>query len=179
MNRKHILMASAIALGIAFSGPALANGNNNGHGRGHDKGTEIEQDQDQAQGQAQGQQQGQAQAQATDVDVDQDQKNHQILTLVQDDDYFVDVDVDEDKVIANQTLKGVIVNYSFDEIVDVDDGDFDSGDNQVKGSAFAAFAGILNKAWNTGVNANTQAGSNIAARGNVHFGDVGCCASPE
>lgn len=183
MNRKHILMASAIALGIAFSGPALANGNDygNGYGKGKGKGTEIEQKQGQAQGQAQDQDQaqGQAQAQATDVDVDQKQKNNQILTLVQDDDYFVDIDVDEDKVIANQTLSGVIVNYGFDEIVDIDDGDYDSGDNQVKDNAFAAFAGILNQAWNTGVNANTQAGSNIAARGNVHFGDVGCCESPE
>jgi len=173
MNRKSILMASAVAVGLAFGGPALANGKGGGyndHGKG--KGTEIEQKQGQAQGQAQGQQQGQAQAQATDVDVDQDQKNNQILTLVQDDDYFVDIDVDEDKVIANQTLSGVIVNYGFDEIVDVEDGDYETGDNDIGGGAFAAFAGILSQSWNTGTNANTQAATNVAARGTVHFGNA-------
>ena len=37
-------------------------------------------------------------------------------------------------------------------------------------NAFAAFAGIANQAWNTGINANTQAATNIAAQGTVNFG---------
>lgn len=171
MNRKSILMASAVAVGLAFGGPALANGKGGGyndHGKG--KGVEYEQNQFQAQDQNQNQAQAQAQAQETDVDVRQ--RNNQILSLVQDDDYFVDIDVDEDKVIANQTLSGVIVNYGFDEIVDVEDGDYETGDNDIGGSAFAAFAGILSQSWNTGTNANTQAATNVAARGTVHFGNT-------
>ena len=39
----------------------------------------------------------------------------------------------------------------------------------MRGNAFAAFAGISNNAWNTGINANTQAATNIAAYGQVSF----------
>jgi hypothetical protein len=48
-------------------------------------------------------------------------------------------------------------------------GNFNSGDNNVSGNAFAAYAGILNNAWNTGINSNAQAASSIAARGTVSF----------
>jgi hypothetical protein len=48
-------------------------------------------------------------------------------------------------------------------------GKYVSGDNNVSGNAFAAYAGILNNAWNTGINANAQAASSIAARGTVTF----------
>ena len=50
---------------------------------------------------------------------------------------------------------------------------YQSGNNSVRGNAFAAYAGILNAAWNTGINANTQAATNIAAQGNVNFGTGG------
>ncbi|HET8749322.1 MAG TPA: hypothetical protein VFM42_01135, partial [Sphingomicrobium sp.] len=50
-----------------------------------------------------------------------------------------------------------------------DAGTFDSGNNNVSGNAFAAYAGILNNAWNTGINSNAQAASSIAARGTVSF----------
>lgn len=40
-------------------------------------------------------------------------------------------------------------------------------------NAFAAYAGILNSAWNTGVNANTQVATNIAAQGTVTFSSDG------
>ena len=71
-------------------------------------------------------------------------------------------------------------NQNLDEVVDMDGEDdsdtnvgYQSGNNSVTGSAFAAYAGILNAAWNTGINANTQAATNIAASGTVSFGDSG------
>jgi hypothetical protein len=47
--------------------------------------------------------------------------------------------------------------------------DYRSGSNSVNGSAFAAYAGILNQGWNTGINSNAQAATNIAAVGTVTF----------
>ena len=76
-------------------------------------------------------------------------------------------------VIASQDLKGVIVNIGVKEIVDAGDTGVNTGDNSVAGSAFAAYAGILNAAWNTGINSNAQAATNISAQGNVTFGSVG------
>jgi len=96
----------------------------------------------------------------------------------------IDVDVDVEvgpvkSVVADQELKGVIVNKYLDDVLDTDkSGGYDSGDNEIKDNAFAAFAGILNLAWNTGFNANNQAATNIAAKGNVTFGNVGCCDAP-
>src|SRR3546814_245404 len=76
------------------------------------------------------------------------------------------------------TLSPTNTNQNLDEVVDMDGEDdsdtnvgYQSGNNSVRGSAFAAYAGILNAAWNTGINANTQAATNIAASGTVSFGD--------
>tara|TARA_R110000772_G_scaffold102435_1_gene203185 strand:+ start:2572 stop:3081 length:510 start_codon:yes stop_codon:yes gene_type:complete len=87
-------------------------------------------------------------------------------------------------VIAAQTLTATNTNSYMDELVDLDGEDgtpapvgYNSGDNSVYGSAFAAFAGILNQAWNTGINSNAQAGTNIAAQGTINFGD-GAAAAP-
>ena len=74
---------------------------------------------------------------------------------------------DNSYVVADQYLDASITNES--EIEFSQDGDNVSGNNSVDGSAFAAFAGILNQAWNTGVNAQAQAATNIAARGTVTF----------
>jgi hypothetical protein len=81
------------------------------------------------------------------------------------------------KIAAYQTLTAVNSNSQLDEVVDLDGEDdsdtavgYNSGNNSVNGSAFAAFAGIANQAWNTGINANTQAATNIAAQGTVNFG---------
>ena len=81
-------------------------------------------------------------------------------------------------VVATQTLSATNTNQNLDEVVDMDGEDdsdtnvgYQSGNNSVRGSAFAAYAGILNAAWNTGINANTQAATNIAASGTVSFGD--------
>lgn len=81
-------------------------------------------------------------------------------------------------VAAFQLLNAVNTNSQMDELVDLDGEDgtpapvgYNSGDNYVRGSAFAAFAGILNQAWNTGINSNAQAATNIAAQGTINFGD--------
>lgn len=81
------------------------------------------------------------------------------------------------KIAAYQTLTATNTNHHLDEVVDLDGEDesstavgYNSGSNSVYGNAFAAFAGIANQAWNTGINANTQAATNIAAQGEVNFG---------
>lgn len=81
------------------------------------------------------------------------------------------------KIVATQTLTATNSNSYLDEVVDLDGEDrsetavgYNSGDNSVYNNAFAAYAGILNQAWNTGINANTQAATNIAAQGEVNFG---------
>jgi hypothetical protein len=81
------------------------------------------------------------------------------------------------KIVAHQTLTATNTNHHLDEVVDLDGQDdtdtavgYNSGSNSVNGNAFAAFAGIANQAWNTGINANTQAATNIAAQGTVNFG---------
>ncbi len=80
-------------------------------------------------------------------------------------------------IMAIQSLYAVNSNSMLDEVVDLDGEDgsetavgYNSGDNMVNDNAFAAYAGILNQAWNTGINANTQAATNIAAQGTVNFG---------
>jgi len=80
-------------------------------------------------------------------------------------------------IVATQTLSAVNTNQQMDELIDMDGDDgsetdvgYNSGDNSVNGNAFAAFAGINNSAWNTGVSANAQAATNIAAQGSVNFG---------
>lgn len=82
------------------------------------------------------------------------------------------------EIVAVQNLWAVNTNSEMDELVDLDGEDetdtavgYNSGDNAVSGSAFAAYAGILNTAWNTGINANVQAATNIAAQGSVTFGE--------
>ena len=81
-------------------------------------------------------------------------------------------------VVATQTLSATNTNHDMDELVDLDGEDgtetavgYNSGNNSVRGNAFAAYAGILNSAWNTGINANTHAATNLAASGTVSFGD--------
>jgi len=85
-------------------------------------------------------------------------------------------------VVAIQHLSAVNTNQYLDEVVDLDGEDrsatavgYNSGNNSIRGNAFAAYAGIMNSAWNTGINANTQAATNIAAQGTVTFGE--CCGA--
>jgi hypothetical protein len=115
--------------------------------------------------------------------------NDLIDVFVQDNaaDTFSDDDQDNDGngsgngnnlVVAIQALTATNTNQQMDELVDLDGEDdsdtavgYNSGNNSVSGSAFAAYAGILNAAWNTGINSNAQAATNIAAQGTVSFGD--------
>ena len=117
--------------------------------------------------------------------------NDLIDLFVQDNaaDTFSDDDQDNDGngsfngnnlVVATQSLSATNTNQYLDEVVDLDgideeesDAGYHSGNNYVRGNAFAAYAGILNAAWNTGVNANTHAATNIAAQGTVTFGSDG------
>jgi hypothetical protein len=200
MNRKHILMASAIALGIAISGPALASDEIeigdityapvDDHSKTVGDITyspdnsktvgDITYSPDDSKTVGDITYSPDNSKTVGDITYAPDNSKTVTITKSESDTKSVSVSKSSSDVVADQALKAVIVNRNMDDVVDTDrSGGYDSGDNEVGDSAFAAFAGILNQAWNTGVNANTQAGSNIAARGNVHFGDVGCCASPE
>ncbi len=76
---------------------------------------------------------------------------------------------DSSSIVANQTLSATSSTSPILFLSLVSDNS--SGDNSVAGSAFAAYSGILNAAWNTGISSNAQAGTNTAARGTVSFGD--------
>ncbi len=88
-----------------------------------------------------------------------------------------DIASNNSTVPATQTLLAINANSGMNALVDqtrlIGASDQISGDNRVQGSSFAAYAGILNQAWNTGINSNAQAGSNISAMGTVNFGDSG------
>ncbi len=75
---------------------------------------------------------------------------------------------DNSSVVALQVLTATVANAE-DMEFDGNNSNYDSGDNTVNGNAFAAYAGILNQAWNTGISANAQAATNVAARGTVTF----------
>ena len=81
-------------------------------------------------------------------------------------------DNDITTVEAVQVLTAVNTNSNMSSLIDMPallTGGYNSGSNSVNDNAYAAFAGISNAAWNTGVNANSQAATNIAARGTVTF----------
>jgi hypothetical protein len=77
---------------------------------------------------------------------------------------------DSSSVVATQTLLAVNANaapLNFQSGLALSD--YSSGDNSVNDNAYAAYSGILNQGWNTGINANAQAATNVAARGSVTF----------
>jgi hypothetical protein len=76
---------------------------------------------------------------------------------------------DSSAVVATQTLLAINANAAPLNFMSLALSDYSSGDNSVNGNAFAAYSGILNQGWNTGINANAQAATNIAARGSVTF----------
>ena len=82
-------------------------------------------------------------------------------------------------VAANQSLSAVNVNKELDHVADFGGAGgpfpstqtgYHSGQNGVSDNAFAAFAGINNLAFNSGLDATAQAATNIAAHGTVTFG---------
>jgi hypothetical protein len=139
MNRKILLAATAVA-GLAFSAPAFAH-----VGAGHDGNTTF------------------------DITKSNSSTVGNVsLNFSPTLDATTRVNVT--KVSADQDLRAVNVNHGMGQVVDIDDDNgYDSGGNSVSGGAFAAFAGILNQAWNTGIDANNQAANNLAVQGNTHF----------
>lgn len=53
---------------------------------------------------------------------------------------------------------------------------YNSGNRLPSENAFALYAGIMNAAWNTGINAGTRGATNIAP-GSVNFGE--CCVADD
>jgi hypothetical protein len=78
---------------------------------------------------------------------------------------------DSSSIVAMQILTATNANAAPLNFQSLALSDYSSGDNTVRDNAFAAYAGILNQAWNTGINANAQAATNVAARGTVTFGN--------
>lgn len=79
---------------------------------------------------------------------------------------------DSSSIVAAQTLVANVTNNApVGSALFQVGSDNHSGDNSVAGSAFAAYAGILNNGWNTGINSSAQAATNVAARGSVTFGN--------
>lgn len=72
------------------------------------------------------------------------------------------------RLVADQELSASITNRGALNF-NGRQSNYSSGGNSVNGSAFAAYAGILNQAWNTGINSNAQSATNIAAQGTTSF----------
>lgn len=72
------------------------------------------------------------------------------------------------RLVADQSLDASISNERALHF-NGDSANYTSGSNSVNGSAFAAYSGILNQGWNTGINSNTQAATNMAAQGTTSF----------
>lgn len=171
MKLRTIITASALAIGLGLSAPALAQDSEAGTGSQDataddnqiDDGDSNIQNEDSLYADLDNILNGSFNDNAPDDNSssDDDQTNGNSLNLI----------------VAAQTLTAVNVNQQLDEVADFDGVDedessvgYNSGNNSVNDMAFAAFAGILNNAWNTGLNANTQAATNIAAQGTVNFG---------
>ena len=71
-------------------------------------------------------------------------------------------------LVADQTLNATISNEST-LYFNGKKSNYNSGSNTIDGAAFAAYSGILNQGWNTGINSNAQAATNIAAQGTTSF----------
>jgi hypothetical protein len=155
---KHTFALAASAFALAVAAPALANDQNqnnnaNGNGGGALSYTEV-----------------------TNDYLDEFYQDNGPDSLSVSESYSAQANRNT-LIAATQTLHAVNTNSEMDELVDLDGEDrsetavgYNSGNNSVSGNAFAAFAGIANQAWNTGINANTQAATNIAAQGTVNFG---------
>lgn len=143
MNSK--LLVATAAIGLAFSGPAFADP----HGGSIDI------------------------TKTVDITKNTDNSFHSTIGNVSLDfspSYSSTKTVDVTKVIADQELNATNTNSGMSAVVNIDeDNGYTSGGNSVNNAAFAAFAGILNQSWNTGINANTQSANNLAVQGNTHF----------
>jgi hypothetical protein len=158
MNMKKLMTASALVIGLGISSAAMANDQNQNNNAGGNT--------------ASG---GSTTTVWNDlIDVYYQDNAADSLSMTS---TYSSEENGNTAIIADQYLYAENSNSYLDEVVDLDGEDdtetavgFNSGDNSVNNNAFAAYAGILNQAWNTGINANTQAATNIAAQGTVNFG---------
>lgn len=64
-------------------------------------------------------------------------------------------------IVADQVLMAVVTDTGTGA-VRVDSGSFETGANRIGDNAFAVFSGMLTQSWNSGINANSQAATNVA-----------------
>lgn len=159
MKMTKVMAASAAVVALAVGAPAMAQQNQNNDVTDTNNGAVVVND-------------------LLDVYLAADASTNNTL-----DDINSNNNNNNDLVIATQTLTATNTNSLMDELVDLDGEDgtpapvgYNSGDNYVRGNAFAAFAGILNQSWNTGINSNAQSATNIAAQGTINFGDGAAAA---
>jgi hypothetical protein len=141
MKLRYLVAASAVVLGVGIGSPALAKNVN----KNHNTNTNTTHNNSDAT----------ATATATSNGKSANGNNR-------------DNDSSQD-VVATQVLVAVNSNHDMTDVVDNLKKGYRSGDNSVNDDSFAAFAGILNQSFNTGIDANTQSATNIAARGTVNF----------
>lgn len=158
MKMKNLLTASALVIGLGLSGAAMANDQNQGNTANSNSSTL-----------------GGTTVVVNDL-IDSFWQDNAADSLSVTKTYSNQANGNT-SIVAKQTLMAENSNSYLDEVVDLDGLDepetavgYNSGSNSVNDNAFAAYAGILNQAWNTGINANTQAATNIAAQGTVNFG---------
>lgn len=188
MKVKHILVGTAAILALGLASPVMAQGQTNEDNQ-VDDGNDNTQNEDSLQNVGNDSLNG---WNNFNNDNAADSKSLTVTTTVEKtfSPSFTDSSQDNDgnnsgndntetKIVAVQSLKAINTNSYLDEVVDLDGEDdtetavgYNSGNNAVSDNAFAAYAGILNAAWNTGINANAQAATNIAAQGSVTFGDA-------
>jgi len=177
MRTKHVIYASVLVAGLGIASPSLAQ---DGHGGSSSSSTpSVDATLTAVKTQANGD--GNAQ-------FDHSSYTSDPLTLsnMLNGSFDGTTNDNRTKIEANQT---VTASIGSDALTDASDlartsGDHDSGhgsggtttsvgyqsgSNSINGNAFAAYAGIMNVAWNTGVDTNAQAATNIAAQGNVNF----------
>lgn len=65
-------------------------------------------------------------------------------------------------IVADQVLMAVVANAGTGALIGIESGRFETGANRIGDTAFAGFAGILTQSWNSGINANSQAATNVA-----------------
>lgn len=69
-------------------------------------------------------------------------------------------------IVSVQTLSAIVTHNGVGPLVTLGDARrFETGANVIGDNAFATFAGVLTLSWNTGLNANAQAATNIAWSG--------------
>lgn len=171
MQLKYILTASALAIGLCAAGPAMSQTTANG--RGDDTVTTSNGDDGNVTRSHNDNSQGKGDDGNTDV---RDSLNGNDLSQGKGDDNNDNSRTRLDHnvvVVSSQTLRANNSAHGMDSVVHMNgkqERSFKTGDNSINDGALQAFAGILTQSFNTGLVANAQAGTNIAAQGTVNIG---------